>query len=168
MATAFEIAEKRVSEFSDCTSEHGNAVELSPHEAEDCCKCDEKLLLGSEAFRWLEFVRHKCYRQQLSNSTPPEVIATTYVALTTLFRLWIVISEDARRWANTHLTKGHELDNLQRFMDCYESARAYVTSVEFEALQGECELSSANANSARAILNLPPHAEGQCSPHQNP
>ena len=121
---ALQIARDRV----DCYRHHSDEVIERHRKATDCRDCEAFLQLGIDAYEWLiradQSIRRAVFKGDL------EWDADIDTLFKTLFEQWLEPCEWARRWLNTQVERGYDVDNGAQFLECCEQVEAIVESFE--------------------------------------
>lgn len=140
--TAYEIATKRVGEYSSLMAGHARAM--------DCRDCEDHLLLGVEAFHWIERAKDDTVRA-IANAEAE--LQGACKALERLYRDWLAPCERAIQWAQAVAASNCGIPNYGTFLECCNRARAFLLALEVESLHGGLTLSQPNGEALRAALN---------------
>jgi hypothetical protein len=140
MSDTYSIASKRIDEFESTMRAH--------FEAMDCRDCEDHLLLGIEAFRWVESAQHGAARAMAANGFSQQL----YDAITALYRRWLQPCASTIEWAESHRENNYDVRFLAEFKRCCTRASAYLGAVEHEQLSGApIDLSVNNAEAFRSF-----------------
>ncbi|HEY5314199.1 MAG TPA: hypothetical protein VIK18_16825 [Pirellulales bacterium] len=142
MAKAYEIASSRVAEYDSAMRAHLQAV--------DCFDCEDRLLLGIEAFRWIESAQQAATREMAAKGFSQQ----TYDTVTELYRRWLRPCANAMMSAEQHVGNSFEIRYLEEFKRSCRRAEAFLAAVDHEQLCGTpVRLSVTNSEALRALTD---------------
>lgn len=122
-----QFARKHVEHYTDTDDK----LVLASRAAMDCYDCEAFLQLGIDAFEWL-MRADLVVRKAIFNETY-EYDPKLEEALEALCISWTKPCEDALAWVSIQRSRGFEVSNLDKFMECCEEMKAIVESFTEES-----------------------------------
>ena len=104
---------------------HEDEVMTDYGQAMDCRDCEAFLQLGIDAFNWV-IRADQIARQAMFEGTADFDHDAAEDGICALCRLWLKSCDRAEKWIALQLSRNLNVDNLDRFRECYAQMHAIV------------------------------------------